>query len=59
MKHECGYILTENFVKSIIEQDNQLLQKYDKFLTRKKLMESNKKIKFCPFPDCDKSHEPE
>ena len=53
MKHECGYILTENFVKSIIEQDNQLLQKYDKFLTRKKLMESNKKIKFCPFPDCD------
>ena len=45
MNHECNYSLTEHFVKSIIGQDNQLLQKYDKFLTRKKLMESNKKIK--------------
>ena len=53
MEHECDYSLTENFVKSIIGQDTQLLQKYDKFLTRRKLMESNKKIKFCPFPDCD------
>jgi uncharacterized protein with PQ loop repeat len=53
MKHKCGYSLSENFVKSIIGEDTQLLQKYDKFLTRRKLMESNKKIKFCPFPDCD------
>ena len=53
MKHECSYSLTEHFVKSIIGGDNNLLQKYDKFLSRKKLMESNKKIKFCPFPDCD------
>ena len=53
MNHECNYSLTEHFVKSIIGQDIQLLQKYDKFLSRKKLMESNKKIKFCPIPDCD------
>ena len=53
MKHECGYSLSEAFVDSIIKQDAQLLQKYKKFLTRRKLMESNKKIKFCPFPDCD------
>ena len=53
MNHECNYSLTEHFVKSIIGQDVQLLQKYDKFLSRKKLMESNKKIKFCPIPDCD------
>ena len=53
MMHECAYSLSEHFVKSIIAQDTNLLQKYDKFLTRKKLMESNKKIKFCPYPDCD------
>ena len=53
MKHECNYSLSEYFIKSIIGKDAQLLQKYDKFLSRKKLMESNKKIKFCPFPDCD------
>lgn len=53
MEHECGYSLSEAFVKSIIGSDDQLLQKYDKFLTRRKIMESNKKMKFCPFPDCD------
>ena len=53
MNHECNYSLSEHFIKSIIKQDAKLLQKYDKFLSRKKLMESNKKIKFCPFPDCD------
>ena len=53
MMHECAFSLSEHFVKSIIAQNTNLLQKYDKFLTRKKLMESNKKIKFCPFPDCD------
>ena len=53
MDHKCGYILEEKFVKSIIDSDNILLEKYDKFLSRKKLMDSNKKIKFCPIPDCD------
>ena len=53
MEHKCGYILEEKFVKSIIGEDATLLEKYEKFLTRKKLMDSNKKIKFCPIPDCD------
>ena len=53
MKHECNYSLSDYFIRSIIGKDSQLLQKYDKFLSRKKLMESNKKIKFCPYPDCD------
>ena len=53
MEHKCGYILEEKFVKSIIGSDKVLLEKYEKFLTRKKLMDSNKKIKFCPIPDCD------
>ena len=53
MDHKCGFILEEKFVKSIIGNDATLLEKYEKFLTRKKLMDSNKKIKFCPIPDCD------
>ena len=53
MEHKCGYILEENFIKSIIGSDKTLEEKYEKFLTRKKLMDSNKKMKFCPFPDCD------
>ena len=53
MDHKCGHILDEKFVRSFIDKDNTLLDKYEKFLTRKKLMDSNKKIKFCPIPDCD------
>ena len=53
MQNKCGYILEEKFIKSIIGSDNALLDKYNKFLSRKKLMDSNKKIKFCPIPDCD------
>ena len=53
MEHKCGYILEEKFIKAIIGSDNTLIEKYDKFLSRKKLMDSNKKIKFCPIPDCD------
>ena len=53
MEHKCGYILEEKFIKSIIGSDKTLEEKYEKFLTRKKLMDSNKKMKFCPIPDCD------
>ena len=53
MDHKCGYILEEKFIKSIIGSDKVLSEKYEKFLTRKKLMDTNKKIKFCPIPDCD------
>ena len=53
MKHKCGYVLEEKFIKSILENDAALLEKYNKFLTQKKLIFSNKKMKFCPIPDCD------
>ena len=53
MKHKCNYALEENFVREIIGSNEDLLKKYEKFLTRKKLIDSNKKLKFCPVPDCD------
>ena len=53
MEHKCGQILEEKFIRNTIDSDENLLKKYEKFLTTKKLMDSNKKIKFCPFPDCD------
>ena len=53
MQAKCNFILEEKFIKSILEGDKNLQDKYDKFLNRKKIMDSNKKIKFCPFPDCD------
>ena len=53
MKHKCTQILDETFIKSIIGSDEELIEKYDKFLNNKKILDSNKKIKFCPIPDCD------
>ena len=53
MEHKCTTVLEEKFVRSIIGSDEDLLKKYDKFLGNKKILESNKKIKFCPVPDCD------
>ncbi len=53
MQKECNYILEEKFIKSILDKDIVLLEKYDKFLNCKKLMDSNKKIKLYPFPDCN------
>ena len=53
MDHECNFILEPKFIKKILDNDNDLLEKYDRFLSRQNLMNSNKKIKFCPFPDCD------
>ena len=53
MDHKCGYILEEKFINSIIGKDSTLKEKYDKFLARKKVMDSKKNIKCCPIPDCD------
>ena len=53
MNHECDKILEEKFIKGIIGTNEELLNKYEKFLNKKKLMNSDKKIKFCPYPDCD------
>ena len=53
MEHKCNQILEEEFIRKIIGKDEDLLKKYEKFLSTKKLMDSNKNIKFCPIPDCD------
>lgn len=53
MQHGCSVVLSEYFIKKILENDETLIKKYEKFLERQKLLMSNKNIKFCPIPDCD------
>ena len=53
MQNGCGVTLDDNFIKKILGDDNELIAKYDKFSNRKKLMEKNEKIRFCPHPDCE------
>ena len=53
MQHGCSVVLTKEFVKKILANDDALIQKYEKFLEKQKLLMSNKNIKFCPIPDCD------
>ena len=52
MQHGCSVVLSEVFIKKILN-DDALIQKYEKFSERQKLLTSNKNIKFCPIPDCD------
>ena len=53
MQHGCSIVLKKDFIKKILANDEALIQKYEKFLERQNLLMSNKKIKFCPMPDCD------
>ena len=53
MQHGCGTILESDFIKKILEGNKDLIEKYDKFLQRKKMLEQSDKFKFCPFPDCE------
>ena len=53
MQNGCGVTLDDNFIKKILGDDNELIAKYEKFSNRKKLMEKNEKIRFCPHPDCE------
>ena len=53
MQHGCSVLLTKEFIKRILNNDDVLIKKYEKFLERQNLLMSNKKIKFCPIPDCD------
>ena len=53
MQHGCSTILETKFIKNILEGNNELIEKYDKFLQRKKMLEQSDKIKFCPIPDCE------
>ena len=53
MQHGCSVILDTKFIKKILNGKNELIDKYDKFLQRKKLLEKSDKVKFCPFPNCE------
>ena len=53
MQHGCSIVLTKDFIKKILNNDETLIKKYEKFLERQNLLMSNKNIKFCPIPDCD------
>ena len=53
MQHGCSIALTRDFIKKILNNDDILMKKYDKFEERHKLLMSDKNIKFCPTPDCD------
>ena len=53
MQHGCNIVLESSFIKNILDGKNDLIEKYDKFLKRKKMLEQSDKVKFCPFPDCE------
>ena len=53
MQHGCGTILETKFIKKILEGNKDLIEKYDKFLQRKKMLEQSDKMRFCPIPDCE------
>ena len=53
MQHGCSVLLSKEFIKRILNNDEILIKKYEKFLEKQNLLMSNKKIKFCPIPDCD------
>ena len=53
MQHGCGELLDTKFIKNILEGNQDLIDKYDKFYQRKKMLEQSDKIKFCPTPDCE------
>ena len=53
MQNGCGVILENQFIKKILEGNQDLIEKYDKFYQRKKMLEQSDKYKFCPFPDCE------
>ena len=53
MQHGCSVLLTKDFIKRILNNDDVLIKKYEKFLEKQNLLMSNKNVKFCPIPDCD------
>ena len=53
MQNKCQTILEDKFIKDILKDNQELIDKYDKFYKRKKMLEQSDKIKSCPFPDCE------
>ena len=53
MQHGCPTVLETKFIKNILEGNKELIEKYDKFYQRKKVLEQSDKVKLCPIPDCE------
>ena len=53
MKKGCANIIRRDFIKTICLNNQKLYKKYEKFLQKIEILEKDKNVKFCPFPDCD------
>ncbi len=52
MQNKCKSELNDNFILSIIGNDENLTSKYEKFKIKENIL-NNPNMKFCPYPDCD------
>ena len=52
MNHECKENISEEFILKHISEDNNLIEKYEKFKKRIEILQDKNK-KLCPNPDCD------
>ena len=52
MDHECKENLSDEFILNHISEDNNLIEKYQKFKKRAEIIKDKNK-KLCPSPDCD------
>ena len=52
IENKSKIILSDSFIKSIIENDNLLLNKYEEYKLKENIL-NNPNMKFCPYPDCD------
>ena len=52
MNFNCKENLNDEFIKSIIKDNNKLMEKYNKFSLKMEIL-NNKNKKFCPVKNCD------
>lgn len=52
INYDCKEILPEEFIDNIISNDLQLIQKYEKFKNKLKILNDPTKL-FCPIPNCE------
>ena len=52
VEHSCKEIISDDFIYKHIKNDNQLLEKFEKFKKRANILNDPNKRQ-CPEPDCD------
>ena len=52
MDHECDQIISEEFIFAHLKENQNLVEKYNKFKKRTEIIKDKNK-KLCPNPDCD------